>query len=43
MNALSAEKKLAVISALVEGNSIRSISRIDGRGSQHNQLPAAPH
>jgi IS1 family transposase len=30
MNALSQEKKLAVISALVEGNSIRSISRMTG-------------
>jgi IS1 family transposase len=30
MNTLSAEKKLAVISALVEGNSIRSISRMTG-------------
>src|ERR1022692_2813955 len=28
MNTLSTEKKLAVISALVEGNSIRSISRM---------------
>jgi transposase-like protein len=28
MNTLSAEKKLAVIAALVEGNSIRSISRM---------------
>ena len=28
MNTLSAEKKLAVISGLVEGNSIRSISRM---------------
>ena len=30
MYTLSAEKKLAVISALVEGNSIRSISRMTG-------------
>jgi IS1 family transposase len=30
MNTLSADKKLAVISALVEGNSIRSISRMTG-------------
>jgi transposase-like protein len=30
MNTLSAEKKLAVISGLVEGNSIRSISRMTG-------------
>src|ERR1035438_10758057 len=30
MNTLSTEKKLAVISALVEGNSIRSISRMTG-------------
>jgi IS1 family transposase len=30
MNSLSQEKKLAVISALVEGNSIRSISRMTG-------------
>ncbi len=28
MNTLSTEKKLAVLSALVEGNSIRSISRM---------------
>jgi IS1 family transposase len=30
MNALSLDKKLAVISALVEGNSIRSVSRMTG-------------
>jgi IS1 family transposase len=30
MNTLSAEKKLAVIAALVEGNSIRSINRMTG-------------
>jgi IS1 family transposase len=30
MNALSTEKKLAVLSGLVEGNSIRSISRMSG-------------
>jgi len=30
MNALSADKKLAVIAALVEGNSIRSINRMTG-------------
>lgn len=28
MNTLSADKKIAVISALVEGNSIRSVSRM---------------
>ena len=30
MNALSADKKVQVISALVEGNSIRSIERMTG-------------
>ncbi|MGH7773274.1 MAG: helix-turn-helix domain-containing protein, partial [Candidatus Binatia bacterium] len=30
MNTLKTEKKLAVISALVEGNSIRSIERMTG-------------
>jgi len=30
MNSLPLEKKLAVISALVEGNSIRSVSRMTG-------------
>jgi transposase len=30
MNVLKPEKKLAVLSALVEGNSIRSISRMTG-------------
>ena len=30
MNVLKSEKKLAVLSALVEGNSVRSVSRMTG-------------
>ena len=40
MYTLSPEKKLAVIAALVEGNSVRSIERMTGVHREHDLPPA---